>query len=119
MKKLPNLALSSRGGSRGDGPTLKDMREAATWLADRAFGRPVQSLEHTGQPRSAGPNLSRLVGATAPKAPYGTSRRAQRRSGTPEDSPRVQVRAREIGPTWPGLDLLRDGREADGVRVGC
>jgi hypothetical protein len=32
-----------------DGAKLRDRMEAATWLADRAFGKPVQALEHSGK----------------------------------------------------------------------
>lgn len=28
---------------------LRDQMEAATWLADRGFGKPVQALEHSGK----------------------------------------------------------------------
>lgn len=28
---------------------LRDRMDAATWLADRAFGKPVQQMEHTGR----------------------------------------------------------------------
>lgn len=28
---------------------LRDRMEAATWLADRGFGKPVQALEHSGR----------------------------------------------------------------------
>jgi hypothetical protein len=37
------------GGGRGAKPGLNDRMDAATWLSDRAFGKPVQSLEHSGQ----------------------------------------------------------------------
>jgi Family of unknown function (DUF5681) len=32
-----------------EGVKLRDRIEAATWLADRGFGRPVQALEHSGR----------------------------------------------------------------------
>jgi hypothetical protein len=31
-----------------DGVRLRDRLEAATWLADRGFGKPIQALEHSG-----------------------------------------------------------------------
>jgi hypothetical protein len=36
---------------RGEVPSvkLKEQMEAATWLADRGFGKPVQAMEHTGK----------------------------------------------------------------------
>lgn len=36
---------------RGDveGVKVRDQIEAATWLADRGFGKPVQALEHSGR----------------------------------------------------------------------
>ncbi len=37
------------GGGRGAKPGLRDRIDAATWLADRGFGKPVQALEHSGQ----------------------------------------------------------------------
>jgi len=32
-----------------DGVRLRDQMDAATWLADRGFGRPIQAMEHTGK----------------------------------------------------------------------
>ena len=32
-----------------DGVKLKERLEAATWLADRGFGKPVQAMEHAGK----------------------------------------------------------------------
>jgi len=32
-----------------DGVRLRDQMDAATWLADRGFGRPIQAMEHTGR----------------------------------------------------------------------
>lgn len=32
-----------------DGVKLRDRIEAATWLADRGFGKPIQALEHSGR----------------------------------------------------------------------
>jgi hypothetical protein len=32
-----------------EGTRLRDRLEAATWLADRGFGKPVQALEHAGK----------------------------------------------------------------------
>ena len=32
-----------------EGAKLRDQLEAATWLADRGFGKPVQALEHAGK----------------------------------------------------------------------
>lgn len=32
-----------------EGTRLRDRMEAATWLADRGFGKPVQALEHGGR----------------------------------------------------------------------
>jgi hypothetical protein len=37
------------GGRAAAPPSLRDRLDAATWLADRAFGKPVQALEHSGQ----------------------------------------------------------------------
>ena len=36
---------------RGDVPNarLRDQVDAATWLSDRGFGKPVQALEHSGK----------------------------------------------------------------------
>jgi hypothetical protein len=31
------------------GTKVRDQMEAATWLADRGFGKPVQALEHSGR----------------------------------------------------------------------
>lgn len=32
-----------------EGAKLRDRMEAATWLADRGFGKPIQALEHSGR----------------------------------------------------------------------
>jgi len=32
-----------------EGVRLRDQLEAATWLADRGFGKPVQAMEHAGK----------------------------------------------------------------------
>lgn len=32
----------------GKRPKLRDRMDAATWLSDRGFGRPVQAIEHSG-----------------------------------------------------------------------
>jgi hypothetical protein len=32
-----------------EGARLKERLDAATWLADRGFGKPVQAMEHTGK----------------------------------------------------------------------
>ena len=32
-----------------EGTRLRDRLEAATWLADRGFGKPVQAMEHAGK----------------------------------------------------------------------
>jgi hypothetical protein len=34
---------------KADGVKLRDQLEAATWLADRGFGKPVQAMEHAGK----------------------------------------------------------------------
>lgn len=31
------------------GARLRDRMDAATWLADRGFGKPVQQMEHSGR----------------------------------------------------------------------
>ena len=32
-----------------EGTRLRDQLEAATWLADRGFGKPIQAMEHAGK----------------------------------------------------------------------
>ena len=34
---------------QADGVKLKERLDAATWLADRGFGKPVQAMEHAGK----------------------------------------------------------------------